>query len=110
VEFHSFLYHSVALELLYQKSFESNSIRSTVQLEISRQNSKSTQDGADGFCKLAATHFVLSTRTQKRVFRAFQELFIGIKQVEFRAQIAEGNATTKLYFHRKSTTCQAAGY
>ena len=68
--------------MLYSKSFEIDPIRANVQSQFPAKRVKTPQDGAarDGFCRFAAKLSVRSCCNQKKNYRAFKELSIGLIQ------------------------------
>ena len=83
IEFECFIHRSIALWMLYQMFFGTDSIGWSVRAQIARkvQNGRKMALDSGRFCDSAAERFTRSSPTQKKSCRTHQDLSIGVKQV-----------------------------
>ena len=86
-----FTYQSIALDLLYRKSFECNPIRPSVRWQNGRKVVKLLKDGADSgrFREFTTERLVQFQNIKKQSCRAFQELSIVIHLINICPQFGK---------------------
>ncbi len=95
----------IDLEMLYKKSFGSNSIRAIVRMQIAVKRRRLRQLVSDLCVNIATERFIRSRWTSKRKSRASQQLSKFLRKPRLLHVDSSHNGINQIYYDRKFGWC-----